>query len=80
MISNNKKKTICVYGCCGIVLALGLFLVVFGLLGFEAAVRALAADNVAMRNSTYGLWGMVPGDAAAFTLRNFSIYNFTNPH
>ena len=50
MISNNYKKTICVYGCCGVVLALGLFLIMFGLLGFEAAVRALAADGVAMKN------------------------------
>ena len=50
MISNNYKKTICVYGWCGVVIALGLFLIMFGLLGFEAAVRALAADGVAMKN------------------------------
>lgn len=33
-----------------------------------------------MTNDTYGLWGNIPGDTETFTVRNFTMFNFTNPH
>lgn len=32
-----------------------------------------------MTNETYNLWGVIPGDTETFTLRNFTVFNFTNP-
>ena len=31
-----------------------------------------------MTEDTYGLWGIIPGKTETFTLRNFTMFNFTN--
>lgn len=59
---------------------LGLLLLVVGLAAWEGIVRGLAADNIKMGNETYDIWGEMPGTTETITIRNFTMYNFTNPH
>lgn len=80
MSCGNKIGTYVFNGCCGFMVVLGLFLIVFKFAFLEDMIKSLAAQGVVMNNDTYNLWGVIPGDTETFTLRNFSIFNFTNPH
>jgi hypothetical protein len=66
------------YSICGLIVLVGITLIIVEIFVLEKVIRAQAEDGIIMNDDTYGLWGVIPGDTETFTIRNFTIYNFTN--
>lgn len=65
--------------CCFVsCLMLGITIMVVAGFFLNSLVVSQAEDGVKMTKDTYRLWGVIPGDSETFTIRNFTMFNFTN--
>lgn len=70
-----RKRVVCGSACAVIFLGVALFTII----GLDSLIDSVILDGVVLAPETYDTWGASPGQANIPTIRNFTMYNFTNP-